>query len=110
VTAGTPLRASLAVVVVLATVGSFGAAFGVMTGCTNEYSCTSTGCAPCTTTNAWLTAGWIAQGVLLLAGLGLAVLAARRTRLAAVRTAALLLGPLAFALFVLTTVVAAASY
>ncbi len=53
----TPLSVSLAVVGFLATIGSFGVGFGVMTSCTNTYSCTSTGCAPCGTTNAWLTAG-----------------------------------------------------
>lgn len=109
-TAGTPLRASLAVVLILATVGSFGAAFGVMTGCTNDYGCTSTGCPPCATANAWLTGGWIAQGALLLAGLILAVLAARRVRPRAVRVAALVLGPLAVAVFVGTTAAAVSSY
>ena len=109
-TVGAPLRASLAVVLALATVTSFGAAFGVMTDCTNEFSCTSTGCAPCATTNTWLTAGWIGQAALLLAGVVMAVLAARRVRLRAVRGAALLLGPVALALFVATTAVAMGSY
>ena len=71
------LRASLVVIAVLATIGSFGVGFGIMTGCTNEYSCTVTDCAPCATTSGWLTAGWIGQGVLLLAWVVLAVLAVR---------------------------------
>jgi hypothetical protein len=41
-----PLRASLVVVGVLATVGTFMVGFGVLTGCTSEYSCTATGCPP----------------------------------------------------------------
>jgi hypothetical protein len=105
-----PLGVSLAVGVLLATIGSFGAGFGVMTGCTNTYSCTAAGCPPCDTAGDWLTAGWIGQGVLLLAGAGLALLAARRVRLRAVRTAALLLGSVAVALFVVTTAAAMASY
>ncbi len=58
----------LAVVVtfLLATVGGFGLSFGVMTDCTNEYSCTVTACAPCSTANGWLGAGWAGQAVLLL--------------------------------------------
>ena len=101
-----PLALSLAVVALLATVGSVGAGFGVMTSCTNTYGCTSTGCAPCATTSNWLTAGWIGQGVLLLTGAVLVVLAARRVRPRAVRAGALLLGPASVGLFVLTTVLA----
>ncbi|TQN35714.1 hypothetical protein FHU33_4943 [Blastococcus colisei] len=104
-----PLSASLAAVLVLATVGSFGVGVGVMTSCTNTYSCTSTGCSPCATTNAWLTAGWTGQGVLLLVGGTLAVLATRRAGPRAVRAAALLLGPLGVALFVGTTALAVRS-
>ena len=51
-TVWTPLGVALAVVLFLATVGSFGIGFGVMTNCTNTYSCTSTGCEPCATTSA----------------------------------------------------------
>ena len=64
----TPLSVSLAVVGFLATIGSFGVGFGVMTSCTNTYSCTSTGCAPCATTETWLVSGWIGQGLLLAGG------------------------------------------
>jgi hypothetical protein len=46
-----PLRASLAVIVFIGTIGSFGVGFGVMTGCTNDYLCTITDCSPCATTN-----------------------------------------------------------
>ncbi|RBY92351.1 hypothetical protein DQ244_08790 [Blastococcus sp. TBT05-19] len=106
----TPLRISLAVVLLLATFGSFGAGFGIMTDCTNTFSCTVTSCSPCATADGWLTGGWIAQGVLLLAGVVLAVLSARRVRLPAVRRAALVLGPLAAVLFVVTTTVATTSF
>lgn len=109
-TVRTPLTASLAVVGFLATMGSFGAGFGLMTDCTNTYSCTVTGCPPCETTNAWLNAGWIGQGALLLGGVVLAALAATRRRPRAVRLAALLLGPLGVALFVVTTGFAVAAY
>ena len=105
-----PLTLSLLVVLFLATFGSFAAGFGTMTSCTNTFSCTSTGCSPCATAASWLAGGWIAQGVLLVAGLVLAVLAARRVRPTAVRRAALVLGPLAVLLFVVTTTVAGSSF
>jgi hypothetical protein len=108
-TVWTPLGVALAVVLFQATVGSLGVGFGVMTGCTNTYSCTSTGCQPCATTSAWLTAGWIGQGVLLLVAVALVVLALRHRRLAAVRAAALALTPLSVALLVVTTALAAAA-
>jgi hypothetical protein len=101
-----PLGVALAVVLFLATVGSPGVGFGVMTNCTNTYSCTSTGCEPCATTSAWLTAGWIGQGVLLLVAVALVVLAVRHRRLPAVRATALVLTPLSVALVVVTTALA----
>ena len=104
------LGLSLLVVLAIATVGSFGAGFGVMTACTNQFSCTVTACAPCRTTNGWLTGGWIAQGVLLLTGVALAVLAARRVAQRAVRIGALVLAPASFALFALTTWIAVRSF
>jgi hypothetical protein len=105
----TPVGLALAVVLFLATVGSLGVGFGVMTNCTNTHSCTSSGCAPCETTSAWLTAGWIGQGVLLPAALGLVVLAARRRRPHAVRVVALVLTALSVALVVATTALALAA-
>jgi hypothetical protein len=108
-TVWTPLGVALAVVLFLATVGSLGVGFGVMTSCTNTYSCTSTGCEPCATTSAWLTAGWIGQGVLLLVAVALVVLAARHRRPAAVRATALVLTPLSVAMSVATTALATAA-
>ena|SRR3712207_2401548 len=107
-TVWTPLGVALAVVLFLATVGSSGVGFGVMTDCTNTYSCTSTGCEPCATTSAWLTAGWIGQGVLLVA-LVLVALAARQRRPAAIRATALVLTPLSVALVIATTALAIAA-
>lgn len=109
-TAWTPLIVSLSVVLLLGTVGSVGVGFGVMTACTDDFSCTTTGCAPCAATGDWLIRGWLGQGLLLLLGLGLAVLAARRIRVGAVRRAALALGPISVALIVATTALAAGSY
>jgi hypothetical protein len=108
-TVWTPLGVALAVVLFLATAGSLGVGFGVMTDCTGTYSCTSTGCRPCATTSAWLTAGWTGQGVLLLVAVALVVLAVRRRRLPAVRAAALALAPLSVALVVVTTALAIAA-
>ena len=81
-------RLALGVSLLLATFGGFGLAFGVMTACTNDYSCTVTACAPCATANSWVTAHWAAQVVLLGAAVVLAVLASIRVRPRAVRTAA----------------------
>ena len=105
-TGWTPLGIALAVVLFLATIGSLGVGFGVMTSCTNTHGCTSSGCAPCATTSAVLTAGWLGQVVLLLGAVVLVVLAARRRRLSAVRATALVLTPLSVALVVVTTALA----
>lgn len=51
---------ALVVTLALATVGSWGLGFGVMTGCTNTTSA-------CGLTQTVLVAGWVAQGVLLAA-------------------------------------------
>jgi hypothetical protein len=104
------LRASLAVIAFLGTIGSFGVGFGTMTGCTNDHSCTATDCAPCATASGWLTAGWIGQGALLLAWVVLVAFAVRGVRLREVRTAALLLAVLSVALIAVTTVAAVHSY
>ncbi len=109
-TVWTPLGLSLTVVTFLATLGSLGVGFGVMTTCTNTYDCTSSGCTPCETTSAWLTAGWLGQGLLVVSGITLAVLAARHVRPRSVRTAALLLTPLSIVLIVFTTALAQRSY
>jgi hypothetical protein len=105
----TPLSVSLAVVLFLATVGSIGVGFGVMTNCTDTYGCTAARCVPCETKSTWLTAGWIGQGVLLLAGIALVVLAALHRRPRAVRRGALVLGPLSVALVVVATALAVAA-
>ena len=55
----------------LATLGSFGLGFGVMTDCTNTYSCGPGDCQPCSATSALLVAGWAIQGVLFAVALSL---------------------------------------
>ncbi len=67
-----PARTSALIVTgFLATIGSFGLSFAVMTDCTNNYNCTSTGCAPCSTANAVLTTSWVLQGLLLAVAVAL---------------------------------------
>ena len=75
----TPTFAGLVVVwiaigtsLLLGTFGWFAVGFGMMTDCTNNYSCSQTGCTPCATTSRWITAGGIMQWV--LAGTGVALL------------------------------------
>lgn len=107
---GTPLTLSLLVVVVLATIGGFGTSFGVMTDCTNTFDCTVTRCRPCATAASWLETGWAVQGVLLLVGLVLALLAWLRVGPRAVLWACRLLGPVSIALLIATTWLAKASF
>ena len=76
----------------LGTFGWFAVGLGLMTDCTNNYSCSPAGCPPCASAGRWVNAGGLAQ--LTLAGTGIAVLVrglrtGQRTRLA-VRGAALL--------------------
>ena len=104
------LGAALALILLIATAGSFAVGFGVLTDCTNVFSCTRTDCAPCAGAGRWLAGGWAAQAVLLVAGLALAVLARRGLRPRAVRTAAVVLAGLSVALIVTSTALAQQSY
>ena len=104
------VRLALAVSLLLATFGGFGVAFGTMTACTNDYSCTVTACASCATADSWVTAGWAAQAVLFGVAVALAVLAAFRVRPRAVRAAAQALPVLGLALLVAAALLATASY
>jgi hypothetical protein len=72
ITAIALLTVAIGICFLFGTVGWFTVGFGVMTDCTNNYSCSSTGCSPCATTGRWINGGGLAQ--LLLAGGGVAVL------------------------------------
>lgn len=109
-TVWTPLFWSLLVVLFIATFGSFSAAFGIGSTCTNEYSCTVDTCRPCRTAVEWLLTGWAAQGILLIAGLMLALLGALRIMQRTFRISALLLGPASIGLFIFTTSLALRSF
>lgn len=61
----TSVRRAVPVALLLATFGGSGLAFGAMTACTDDYSCTA--CAPCATVNSRVSAHWAAQ--VALAGL-----------------------------------------
>jgi hypothetical protein len=63
---------------VLATIGTMIAGFGVMTVCTDDYDCVSSFCGPCRPANAWLISGTVAQVVLFLCGASLFWFAAKR--------------------------------
>ncbi len=67
----TPTFAGLIVVwiaigtsLLLGTFGWFAVGFGMMTDCTDNYSCSQTGCAPCATTGRWITVDALTQWVL----------------------------------------------
>ena len=71
-----PLSVAITICLLFGTLGWFMVGFGLMTDCTNNYSCTETGCAPCATSGRWINAGAIAQFV--LAGVGVVLM--RRLR------------------------------
>lgn len=75
---------AIATSLALGTIGWAAVGFGVMTDCTNEYSCSSTGCSPCDTASRWITAGGIAQLGLALAGVVVLVRELRPARAPAV--------------------------
>jgi hypothetical protein len=111
---GTPLTLSLVVVLVLATFGGFAAGFGVLQTCSDLYGTaieneTIEG-DPCAAAESWVNRGWALQGVLLLVGLGLALLARRGVAARAVGWAGWLLGPVSIALLIATTSMANGSY
>ena len=102
----------LAVVVplLLGTVVVFAVGFGVLSACTDTYSCTVTGCAPCRPASSWLNGGWAAQGVLLVAAVMLAVAARRGLRPATVRAAGPTIAGLSVLVLLVTTALAMSSY
>ena len=64
----------------LGTFGWFAVGFGMMTDCTNNYSCTETGCGPCDTTARWINAGGLIQLGLAVAGVVLLVIGLRSSQ------------------------------
>lgn len=59
----------------LGSLGWFAVGFGIMTDCTNDYSCSSGSCSPCAAAQRWITLGGITQWV--LAAVGVAILVRR---------------------------------
>lgn len=100
---------ALATAAILATFGSFGVSFSIMSDCTNNYDC-SDSCSPCDTAGAWLNSGWVIQGVLLLVAV-VVVVAVTRQRLArAAFVTAVALMVLSVGSFIVTTSSASRSY
>ena len=108
--AGWPVALAVVVPLMLGTVVAFGVGFGVLTGCTDTFGCTATGCAPCRPASTWLTSGWLAQGVVLVAALVLAVAARRGRRLRNARATGLALAGLSILIGIVTTAAAVQSY
>lgn len=94
----------------LGTVGSFGAGFGIMTDCTNNYSCTETGCDPCAAASRWITIGAVVQGLVLLAGIALLLPPAKRLTRAVLASGAALLLAASIGGFAATTHAASNAY
>ena len=69
-----------AICLLFGTIGWFVIGFGVLTDCTNNYSCSATNCAPCARTGLWINAGGLAQLLLAAAGVGVLVRGRRTGR------------------------------
>jgi hypothetical protein len=95
---------------ILGTLGWFVVGFGMMTDCTNDYSCTVAGCSPCATTERWINGGGLAQLLLTGAGVGVLLLGKRPERRAFLAFGAAALLALSLLTFVGTTWRALESY
>jgi hypothetical protein len=62
------------------TIGWFAVGFGVMTDCTNAYSCSVTSCSPCAKPGLWINSGGLAQLLLASAGVGVLIRGLRTRR------------------------------
>ena len=102
---------ALSVTFVLGTVGWFGAAFGIGSDCTDEFSCGSGSCAPCARAHAWVTTGGIGQWVLAAAAVTILVFGIRHPgwRRAAMIAACALI-PVAVMWFAISTSMAQRSF
>jgi hypothetical protein len=67
------LTVAIGTCLLFGTIGWFAVGFGVMTDCTDNYSCSPTGCSPCATTALWINVGGLAQLLLAVAGVGVLV-------------------------------------
>jgi hypothetical protein len=105
-----PLLVAVLVPLALGTIVVLGAGFGILSACTDTYSCPTTGCAPCRPASTWLNGGWAVQGVLLVAGLVLAVLARGGRKNSWPRAAGLAIAGLSVVTAAGTTALAIASY
>ena len=80
--------------------GSLAVGMGVMTDCTNTYSCGPTNCGPCLAPNLLLVGGWAVQVVLFLAASALCLPpVARRLRPSTLATCALAVAVVAIMVF-----------
>jgi len=71
---------AIGVCVLLGTLGWFAVGFGTMTDCTDNYSCSATGCPPCRETALWINVGGVIQWVLAAAGVVILVRGRRSKR------------------------------
>jgi hypothetical protein len=103
---------TLVVAFLLGTLGWFGAAFGIGSNCTDQFSCASDSCAPCGAAHAWITAGGVGQWVMFVAAVTILVLGLRRSDQyrRPLTIAACTLVPLAVAWFAFTTAIAQRSF
>jgi hypothetical protein len=71
---------AIGVCVLLGTLGWFAVGFGTMTDCTDNYSCSSTGCPPCGDTARWINVGGVVQWLLAAAAITILVRGSRSQR------------------------------
>jgi hypothetical protein len=102
---------ALAVTLLAGTIGWFGTGFGIMTTCTNDFSCGLGSCAPCAKAHAWVTANGIGQWALAAVAVVILVLGRRRPSWRrALTVAACAVIPLAVAWFAVCIVMARRSF
>lgn len=78
--AATLVTAAIGTCLLFGTLGWFVIGFGVLTECTDYYSCSATNCAPCATTGLWINVGGLGQLLLASAGVGLLISRLRTQR------------------------------
>jgi hypothetical protein len=109
-TAASILALGATAVATLMLLASFLAGFVILTGCTDDYNCSSEWCSPCRTTSTWLTVGTIAEGVLVVVSIVLLVLAIKWRRPGLVAAAAVIVMALAVGILIGTSRAADDSY
>ena len=74
------LSLAIGACVLLGTLGWLAVGFGTLSSCTDDYSCATSGCPPCVTTQRWVNAGGVIPWVLAVVGTVVLVRGVRAAR------------------------------